>query len=150
MTPVPEFPGRLEAFFTDRLMRQRQASPHTLGGYRDTFRLLLTFAQQQLKKAPSRLAIEDLDAPFIGAFLDHWSRRVATVRGRATSVAASTVLRYLALQAGARGRDQRVWRCRANGTIAADRVLFDAPEMEALWPPRSAHGQGNATMRCCW
>jgi integrase/recombinase XerD len=41
MTPVPEFAGRLEAFFTDRLIRQRRASPHTIGSYRDTFRLLL-------------------------------------------------------------------------------------------------------------
>jgi site-specific recombinase XerC len=74
MTSVPEFAGRLEAFFTDRLIRQRQASPHTIGGYRDTFRLLLGFARQRLKRDPSRLAIEDLDAPLIGAFLDHLER----------------------------------------------------------------------------
>jgi site-specific recombinase XerC len=71
MTPVPEFAGHLEAFFTDRLIRQRQASPHTIGGYRDTFRLLLAFARQRLKKDPSRLVVADLDAPLIGAFLDH-------------------------------------------------------------------------------
>src|SRR5881628_1842654 len=61
----------LQAFFTDRLMRQRQASPHTIASYRDTFRLLLGFAQCRLKKAPSALSIEDLSAPFLGAFLDH-------------------------------------------------------------------------------
>ena len=61
----------LQAFFTDRLMAQRQASPRTIAAYRDTFRLLLAFAQQHTGKAPSRLDIDDLDAPLISAFLDH-------------------------------------------------------------------------------
>lgn len=65
------FPGLLEMFFTDRLIRQREVSAHTITGYRDTFRLLLAFAQKQLKKMPSTLTMEDLDASFIGAFLDH-------------------------------------------------------------------------------
>ena len=65
------FAASLQAFFTDRLMRQRRASPHTIASYRDAFRLLLAFAQQRLKKSPSALTLEDLDAPFIGAFLDH-------------------------------------------------------------------------------
>ena len=64
----------LQSFFTDRLMNQRQASPHTIASYRDTFRLLLGFAQKQLKKPPSQLALDDLNAPFIGAFLDHIQR----------------------------------------------------------------------------
>jgi site-specific recombinase XerD len=61
----------LQAFFTDRLMRQRGASPHTIAAYRDTMRLLLTFAQQRLSTPPSRLELAELDAPLIGAFLDH-------------------------------------------------------------------------------
>lgn len=61
----------LEAFFTDRLCRQRQASPHTLSAYRDTFRLLLCFTQRRLGKKPSDLLLTDLDAPLLGAFLDH-------------------------------------------------------------------------------
>ncbi len=61
----------LQAFFTDRLMKQRQVSPHTIASYRDTFRLLLKFAHKQLKKPPSKLSFNDLDAPFICAFLDH-------------------------------------------------------------------------------
>ena len=61
----------LQSFFTDRLMSQREASPHTIASYRDTFRLLLAFAEKQLKKPPSKLTLDDLDAPFIGAFLDH-------------------------------------------------------------------------------
>ncbi len=65
------FPALLQRFFTDRLMRQREASEHTIASYRDAFRLLLRFAQQTLEKAPSDLELEDLEAPFITRFLDH-------------------------------------------------------------------------------
>jgi site-specific recombinase XerD len=61
----------LEAFFTERLMSQQHASRHTIAAYRDSFRLLLAFAQDRRGKGPSRLEFEDLDAPTIGAFLDH-------------------------------------------------------------------------------
>jgi len=64
----------LEAFFTDRLARQRQASPHTVAAYRDTFRLLVGFAQTRTGKAPCQLDLADLDAPLVGAFLDHLER----------------------------------------------------------------------------
>lgn len=67
---TPSFPVLLEKFFTERLMRQRQASPHTISAYRDTFRLLLKFAHRQIKKAPSQLAFEEIDAPLIVSFLD--------------------------------------------------------------------------------
>ena len=52
----------MQAFFTERLQRQRQASPNTIAAYRDTFRLLLTFAEQQTGKTPSQLQVDDLDA----------------------------------------------------------------------------------------
>ena len=61
----------LQAFFTERLITQRNASPQTIAAYRDTFRLLLRFARQQTGKAPFQLDIDDLDAPLIGAFLTH-------------------------------------------------------------------------------
>jgi integrase/recombinase XerD len=61
----------LQAFFTDRLMGQRQASPHTIAGYRDTFRLLLRFATERTRTPASDLDFADLDAPLIGAFLTH-------------------------------------------------------------------------------
>jgi site-specific recombinase XerD len=61
----------LEAFFTERLQRQRQASPHTIAAYRDAFRLLLGFAEKRLGKPPSRLLLADVDAPFVSVFLDH-------------------------------------------------------------------------------
>ena len=61
----------LEAFFTERLMRQREASPNTVDSYSTAFKLLLDFASEQLKKLPAKLRLEDLDAPFICRFLDH-------------------------------------------------------------------------------
>ncbi len=64
-------PALIERFFTERLMRQRNVSPHTIASYRDTFRLLFAFAQEQLGKLPSALDLRDLDAPLISKFLDH-------------------------------------------------------------------------------
>jgi site-specific recombinase XerD len=61
----------LQAFFTDRLARQRQASPRTVAAYRDTFRLLLAFVQRQIGKAPFALGFEHLEALVIVAFLNH-------------------------------------------------------------------------------
>ncbi|MGP0052547.1 MAG: tyrosine-type recombinase/integrase [Solirubrobacteraceae bacterium] len=61
----------LEAFFTDRLLCQQRVSPNTIASYRDTFRLLLTFAQQNTGTKPARLELTQLDAPTIGAFLEH-------------------------------------------------------------------------------
>jgi site-specific recombinase XerD len=90
----------LEAFFTDRLMSQRQASPHTIASYRDTFRLLLKFAQQRLHKCPSSLTIEDLDAPFLGEFLNHLEiQRGNKARSRNTRLAAiRSFFRYASFQ----------------------------------------------------
>lgn len=94
------FPGLLEAFFTDRLMSQRQASPNTIASYRDTFCLLLRFAKQRLKKSPSILTIEELDAPFIGAFLEHLEKdRGNSARSRNVRLAAiHSFFKYVALQ----------------------------------------------------
>lgn len=57
----------LEAFFTDRLEHQREASPHTIDAYATTFRLLLRFVQERTRKTPSNLDIADLDSTVIGA-----------------------------------------------------------------------------------
>jgi site-specific recombinase XerD len=70
VTPA-SFPALLQAFFTDYLLQQRRASPHTIAGYRDTFRLLLRFAADHLGKRPTELEMDDLSAPFIGQFLHH-------------------------------------------------------------------------------
>jgi Phage integrase, N-terminal SAM-like domain len=61
----------MQAFFTERLIGQRQASPHTIAAYRDTFRLLLAFAQERTGIRPHSLDVEDLDAVLVTAFLDH-------------------------------------------------------------------------------
>ena len=73
----------LEGFFTRRLMQQRQASAHTIASYRDAFRLFLRFAQKRLKITPSALALEQLDAPLIAAFLaDLENERGVSTRSR--------------------------------------------------------------------
>ena len=90
----------LEAFFTDRLMQQLQASPHTVAGYRDTFRLLLTFAEHKTGKAPCKLDFQHLDATLIAAFLDHLENdRGNSARTRNTRLAAiHSLFRYAALR----------------------------------------------------
>ena len=90
----------LQSFFTDRLLHQRQASPHTIAGYRDCFRLLLHFAKERLGKMPSKLLIEDLDAPFIGLFLQHLeSVRKNSVRTRNARLGAiHSFFQYVALE----------------------------------------------------
>lgn len=61
---APNFPALIQHFFTDRLCRQLGASAHTVASYRDTFRLLIRFATERLKRAPSDLRLEELDAAF--------------------------------------------------------------------------------------
>lgn len=79
----------LQAFFTERLIRQRSASPHTVAGYRDTFRLLLRFAAARLARAPSDLQVDDLEAKFLVQFLTHLERdRKVSARSRNTRLAA--------------------------------------------------------------
>lgn len=85
MKLTPTLPALLESYFTQRLMAQRQASPHTIASYRDTFRLLLNFAQQQYGKSPSSLNLTDLDAPLISKFLD------ALEKQRGTSISSRNV-----------------------------------------------------------
>lgn len=99
MKPLANLAGLLEAFFTDRLIRQRRASPHTIASYRDAFRLLLNFAQRRLNKTPSALSLEDLDAPLVGDFLDYLEKeRGNGARSRNARLAAvHSFFRYAAL-----------------------------------------------------
>jgi site-specific recombinase XerD len=89
----------MQAFFTDRLTKQRNASQHTIAAYRDTMRLLLAFASERSAKPPSELDISDLDAPLIGAFLDHLEHeRANSIRTRNARLAAiRSLFRYAAL-----------------------------------------------------
>jgi len=101
MKPSSEIAPLLEAFFVQRLMAQRQVSPHTLASYRDTFRLLLKFAEAQLHRRASELALVDLPAPFIAKFLDHLeSTRSNAARSRNQRFAAiRSFFRYAAVEA---------------------------------------------------
>ena len=74
-----------QAFFTDRLIQQRQASPQTVASYRDTLRLLLGFIHQQSGRLPAQLDWDDLDAATISAFLNHLETSGTTTLGLATS-----------------------------------------------------------------
>jgi integrase/recombinase XerD len=90
----------LQAWFTDRLIRENGASPHTIASYRDTIRLLLTYASQKLGVEPSQLDLDQLDAPLIGSFLDHLeTERGCSARTRNTRLAAiRTFYRYCMLR----------------------------------------------------
>jgi len=100
MTTHPNFPRLVQAFFTERLLQQRRASTETIAGYRDCFRLLLRFAAQRLGNAPSSLSLDDLDAPFIGEFLDHLEKeRSNSARTRNARLAAiHSFFRYVSFQ----------------------------------------------------
>lgn len=130
-----DFPSLLQAFFTDRLMRQRQASPHTIASYRDTFRLLLSFAEQRLNKAPSALHLEDLDTPFIGAFLDHLEKeRGNSARSRNVRLAAlHSFFRYVALhEPSMSALAQRVLAIPQKRYHRTQIQFLTRPEIEAL------------------
>jgi len=90
----------LEAFFTERLIHQRHASPNTVAAYGDAWRLLLGFASQRTAKQPSQLDVADLDAPLIGDFLEHLeTERHNSARTRNARLAAvRSFFRYAALR----------------------------------------------------
>jgi integrase/recombinase XerD len=130
----------LHGYFTQRLMAQLHASPHTVASYRDTFRLLLVFAQESMGKAPTLLTPQDLDAPFIGSFLHHLEEdRENTAASRNIRLAAiHSFFRYVALQEPSLGAlAQRVLAipCKRRGSKPIDfltrseiEVLLAAPD----------------------
>lgn len=127
--------GPLQAFFTERLQRQRRASENTIAAYRDAFRLLLDFAQQRVGKSPSNLLITDIDAELVAAFLDHLEEvRGNSVRTRNARLAAiRSFFKYVALQEPAVSATcQRVL---AIPTKKADRKIITSltrPDVDAL------------------
>ena len=125
----------LEAFFTERLMTQRQASPHTVASYRDTFRLLLSFLRRRTAKTPTKLTIEDLNAVVIGDFLDHLERdRHNSVRTRNNRLAAiHSLFAYAALRHPEHAAlIQRVLAIPAKRTDRALVCFLTDAEVEAL------------------
>jgi integrase/recombinase XerD len=103
MSATGDLPALIERWFTDRLMRHRGASANTIASYRDTFRLLFAFAQERLRRAPSKLNLADLDAPFICAFLENLeAHRSATARTRNLRLTAiRSFFRYASYEAPA-------------------------------------------------
>jgi site-specific recombinase XerD len=94
------FAATLQEFFTERLIAQRRASPNTVGSYRDALCMLLRFVEKQSGKSPATLTFDDLDAPVIGAFLEHLEReRGSAVSTRNTRLAAiRSLFRFAALR----------------------------------------------------
>jgi integrase/recombinase XerD len=140
----------LQAFFTDRLARQRHASSQTVAAYRDAWRLLLSFAADRTGKQPAKLDIADLDAPLIGDFLDHLERgrgnsprtrnaRLAAIRSMFAYAAlrhpehAETIARVLAIPAKRFDRALVTWL-----TEPEVDALLAAPD-KATWAGRRDH-----------
>lgn len=96
--PTPSFSTLLQRFFVEHLGRQRAVSPGTIAAYRDTFRLLLSFAEAKISKSPAALALADLDARLILSFLDHLEKeRNNGARSRNARLAAlRSFLKYAA------------------------------------------------------
>jgi site-specific recombinase XerD len=125
----------LQAFFTDRLTRQRRASPATISAYRDTWRLLLAYAATTTGKQPSQLDLGDLDAPLIGDFLDHLEHdRGNTPRTRNARLAAiHSLFSYAALRHPEHA--DQITRVLAIPPKRFDKALvtwLTEPELEAL------------------
>jgi len=110
-------------------MHQRQASPHTIASYRDTFRLLLRFAEQQRRKPPSAISIEDLDASFIVAFLNHLEkeRRIGARSRNVRLAAIHSFFRYVAL-------NEPVHSALAQRVLAIPSKRFDRKPIDFLSP----------------
>lgn len=100
MTAALSLAPLLERFFTQRLMQQRQVSPHTISSYRDTFRQFLKFARERLHKSPSELTFEEIDAPLVVTFLDHLEKHQGvSVRSRNLRLTAiHSFFRYAAFE----------------------------------------------------
>lgn len=133
----------MQGFFTDHLITQRHASPHTVASYRDTFRLLLGYAHQRSGKLPAQLDIADLDAVLIGAFLTH----LETERGNsaATRNARLTAIRALFRYASLRAPEHaaliaRVLAIPAKRTDTTIVCFFTQDETDALIAAAAATG----------
>ncbi|MGH3505018.1 MAG: tyrosine-type recombinase/integrase, partial [Nocardioidaceae bacterium] len=125
----------LQAFFTDRLHRQRRASSHTVAAYRDTWKMLMSFASDETGKPPSGLDLADLDAPLVAAFLDHLEAdRANSVRTRNARLAAvHSLFRFAALNHPEHA--ETITRVLAIPPKRFDRALIthlSDPEVEAL------------------
>jgi len=135
MIKPASFAPLLERFFTQRLMQQRQASPHTISSYRDTFRQFLKFVQQRVHKPPANLSFEEIDAPLIVAFLDDLEKRQGvSVRSRNLRLTAiHSFFRYAAFEAPAQSAQiQRVLAIPSKRFTRTVVPFLTRPEVDAL------------------
>lgn len=135
MKPAATFSELLQTFFTERLMGQCGASPLTIANYRDAFCLLIAFAQRSLKKTVNKLALQDLDAPLIGRFLDYLEReRGNAPRSRNVRLAAiHSFFSYVALHEPSAGAiAQRVLAMRSKRCAKKPVDFLTPSECEAL------------------
>ena len=135
MTPATPLSPLLQQFFTARLMQQRQASPHTIKSYRDTFRQLLRFAEKHLHREPSDLDLGQIDAPFIATFLDELeTQRGLSVRSRNLRLAAiRSFFRYAAFELPTHaGQIQRVLAIPAKRYTRKQVRFLNREEVDAL------------------
>lgn len=125
----------LQRFFTDRLMTQLEASPNTIAGYRDTFRLLLRYAGTRLSRPPTALRIEDIDADLVGDFLGHVEKaRRNSARSRNTRLAAiRSFYRFVAMNEPAYALHcQRILAMPSKRHVRQVVNFIDRAEMDAL------------------
>jgi site-specific recombinase XerD len=128
-------PALLQQFFTDRLTAQLQASPNTIAGYRDTFRLLLKYASERCNRPPTMLRVDDLDAALVGDFLVHVEKvRRNSARSRNTRLAAiRSFYRYVAMNEPERALHcQRILAMPSKRYVRRSVDFIDRTEMEAL------------------
>lgn len=136
------FSELLQAYFTQRLMHECNASPHTIANYRDAFRLLISFAHRHLKKRPTTLVMQDLDAAFICRFLDHLEKdRGVSARSRNVRLAAiHSFFHYVALQEPALGAlAQRVLAIKSKRHVKRPIDFLTRAEAEALLAAPDQH-----------
>lgn len=132
----------LEKFFVQRLMQHRQASPHTVGSYRDAFRQLLQFAERHLHKQPSHLDFKLIDAPFVAAFLDDLeTRQGVSARSRNLRLTAiRSFFRYAAFELPSHSEQiQRVLAIPSKRFTKTLVPFLTRPEVDALLAAPDRH-----------
>lgn len=134
MSTPTGFSTHLERFFTQRLMQQRQASPHTICSYRDTFCQFLKFIHKRLHKQPASLQFEQIDAPLVVAFLDELEHNGVSIRSRNLRLTAiHSFFRYVALEAPAHAAQiQRVLAIPCKRFTRTLVPFLTRPEADAL------------------
>jgi site-specific recombinase XerC len=153
-TPI-SLAALLERFFTERLMQQRQASPHTISSYRDSFHQFLKFTEQRLRKAPSRLSFQEIDASLIMAFLDHLEKHqgLSTRSRNLRLTALRSFFRFAAFEAPTHSAQiQRVLAIPSKLLPGPWSNFSHVPKSMPCWPLRiSAHGLADGiTPSFCW